>query len=181
MPAYRIRTVFSGVPGTPYLNNFYFDTGTVGDASSAAAAVYDFWNAVDGQMVNTIAWNIEDDVPLFTNPETIAGWESVAGGSGAGLLSGDSLPWSTQLLVQWSTATVFNNRRIRGRTFVPGFSENQNSAGVPIISLRDAVETAADALAGTGLVIASRAANTFVPVTSAQVWSQWAVLRSRRD
>lgn len=181
MPAYRIRTVFTGVPGSPYLNNFYFDSGTVGDASAAASAVYDFWNAVDTNMVNTIAWNIEDDVPLFQNPETITGWETVAGGSGAGLASGDSLPWSTQLLVQWSTGVVFNNRRIRGRTFVPGFHENQNSAGVPIISLRDAVEAAADAMVGSGLSIASRASNSFVPVTSAQVWSQWAVLRSRRD
>lgn len=181
MPAYRIRTVFTGVPGSPYLSNFYFDTGTVGDASAAAAAVYDFWNAVDSNMVNTMAWNIEDDVALFTNPETIAGWETVAGGNGAGLVSGDSLPWSTQLLIQWSTAVVFNNRRIRGRTFVPGFVESQNSAGVPVLSLRDAVEDAADAMVGSGLVVASRASNTFVPITGAAVWSQWAVLRSRRD
>lgn len=181
MPAYRIRTVFTGVQGSPYLNNFFFDSATVGDASAAASAVYDFWNAVDQNMINTIAWQIDSQVPLFQNPETITGWETATVGNGAGIVSGEPLPWSTQLLVQWGTNTVFNNRRVRGRTFVPGFVESQSTGGVPVISLRNAVDTAAEAMIGSGLVIASRASNTFVPVSSASVWSQWAVLRSRRD
>lgn len=181
MPAYRIRTVFTGVPGAPYMSNFYFDAGVVGDASSAANATYTFWNAVDAYMTTACSWTIDNDVPLFTNPDTIAGWETVIGGSGAGSQSDEAMPQSNQILVQWSTGVVFNNRRIRGRTFVPALTQQSNFAGAVLPTVATAIETAATALVGEGLTIASRAANTFNQVTAADVWTQFAVLRSRRD
>lgn len=181
MPAYRIRTVFAGVPGAPYMSNFFFDTGSVGDATAAANATYTFWNTVDAYMATSCSWSIDNDVPLFTNPETIAGWESVVGGSGAGAQSDEMMPQSNQILVQWSTGVVFNNRRIRGRTFIPALTQQANFAGAVLPTTATAIETAATALAAEGLVIASRVANTFNAVTAADVWSQFAVLRSRRD
>lgn len=181
MPAWRIRTVFTGVPGTPWMSNMFFDTGTAGDASTAAGAVYDFWNAVDAYIDANVSWSVDNDVPLFTNPDTLAGWETVVGGSGAGLSSAEMLPRASQVLVQWSTAAVFNNRRVRGRTFVPGLGEGANFDGSVLPALITAVDAAATDLAAAGLVIASRAMNSFVPVTSAAVWDQFAVLRSRRD
>lgn len=181
MPAYRIRTVFTGVPGSPYMSNFFFDAGEVGDATAAANATYDFWNAVDGYMTTACTWVIDNDVPLFTNPETIAGWESVVGGTGTGQKSDEQMPRSNQILVQWSTGVVFNNRRIRGRTFIPALTQDANFNGAVLPATAAAIDTAATALVGQGLTIASRAANTFNLVTSADVWGQFAVLRSRRD
>lgn len=181
MPAYRIRTVFTGVPGAPYMSNFYFDAAEVGDASAAAGATYGFWNAVDAFMTTACSWRIDNDVPLFTNPDTIAGWEFVTGGTGAGSQSDEAMPQANQILVQWSTGVVFNNRRIRGRTFIPALTQQANFAGAVLPTTAAAIDTAATALSAQGLTIASRAANTFNLVTSADVWSQFAVLRSRRD
>lgn len=181
MPAYRIRTVFTGVPGTPYISNFYFDAGTVGDASAAAAATYDFWNAVDANMTSACTWLVDNDVPLFTNPETIAGWETVSGGTGTGLKSDEQMPRANQLLVQWSTGVVFNNRRVRGRTFIPALTQDANFNGAVLPAVQATTDAAATALIGAGLVVASRASNAFHSVNGADVWGQFAVLRSRRD
>lgn len=163
------------------MSNFYFDTGTVGDASAASAATYDFWSAVDARMANNVSWEVEDDVPLFTNPETIAGWETTPGGTGAGALSDEMLPIASQGLISWSTGVVFNNRRVRGRTFIPGLTQDANEDGRLGIATITALNPALAPLVGSGLVIASRRSGTFVPVVSGSIWGQFAVLRSRRD
>lgn len=182
MPARRIRTVFTGVPGTPWYSNHYFDTAVAVSAQDAMDAVVAFWNTVDVGMVANVAWTTEADVPLFTNPDTIAGWEVASPGNGNGTAAlADALPWSNQMLVRWITGAVYNNRRVLGHTYVPGYTESSSSGGNPTVTALNVVDGAAEALVEAGLVIPSRVANVFYPAISAQMSSKWAVLRSRRD
>lgn len=182
MPARRIRTVFNGVPGTPWYSNMFFDTDVAVSAQDAMDAVVAFWNTVDASMVSTVSWFTESEVPLFTNPGTIAGWETATSGSGNGVkTAGLALPWQTQALVRWQTGAVFNNRRVLGHTYIPGLSEDDNAGGLPTATLLNTVDAAAEAVVEAGLVIGSRVANVFYPTTGSQLSSQWSVLRSRRD
>jgi hypothetical protein len=90
---------------------------------------------------------------------------------------------------------VVNNRIVRGRTFVPGMLEDNNfSPGVPggnFLTVGLAAATALIDDATANFVIWSRpfeGSETVSPrvgtrhgVVQAEVWSEWAVLRSRRD
>lgn len=181
MPAYRVRTNLIGVAGSPWMSNHYFDAATVGSANDAKGLVYNFWNAVDSYMANNVTWNIDQNVALFANPETLTGWEVVTAGTGQGLLSDAMLPIATQALVRWSTSAVYNNRRVRGRTFIPGLTVAANADGSLTTPTATAIATAADTMQDGGLVIPSRVQNAFIDVTGASVWSSFAVLRSRRD
>jgi hypothetical protein len=52
---------------------------------------------------------------------------------------------------------------------------------MPIPSYVTVLQNAADILVTSSLMIASRVGNVFAPVTSRDIWSNWAVLRGRRD
>lgn len=47
---------------------------------------------------------------------------------------GNFLPLQTQALVQYQTALFIGGRRVRGRTYIPGFTASQSSAGGNLIA-----------------------------------------------
>jgi len=111
---------------------------------------------------------------------------------------GDKLPPANQLLIRWSTNGIVHNRRVRGRTFLPGMLESENDVnGLPQASIGTPVTTGLNAFLTTmagRLRIWSQpfVADPLKPtnptrpgsahaVTGFTLAPYWAVLRSRRD
>lgn len=181
---YRVRTVFTGIAGTPYLSTMYFRT-IDGTAQQAVNAVGAFWGAVDGQMHTDLLWDTDSDVEVISDATgQIVSVQSTTPVSGGGALSGDILPPATQALIRWRTGSFVGGREIRGKTFIPGLTETAATSGQVTTATLTAFETAAATLQGTAnanLVVYSRANNTHAEVVSSSCWAQFAVLRSRRD
>ena len=192
----RVRTVFTGVAGTPWYSNIYFmDDGATPIGTLAIGWVADYWNAHKPGITSQVSWSVLSEV--VTLDEATGDLESVYTGTSSpntGSASGQPLPWATQVLARQGTAGIVHNRRVRGRIFIPGFTEDSTTTGrVP-----SATQTAV-AAAGTALVAASTSLwvvwsrpfagtednpardGTRWQVTGNSCWDQFAVQRSRRD
>jgi hypothetical protein len=192
----RVRTIFTGVAGTPWYSNLYFaDDGGTPIGSSAVGWVGDMWTAAGGAISNNLAWTIEAEVAQIDESDgELTGLTVTAGETGGGSASDDELPWQTQALGTWATDAFVHGRRVRGRLFWPGMGESNNTAGVPTSGLRAALAGYMNDLitdsAGT-LVVWSRPfegtednparTGTYHLVTGASVSAKWSVLRTRRD
>ena len=181
---WRVRTVFTGVQGSPWLSTMYFlEAG--GSAQQAVTAVGTFWSAVDNRMATNVAWTTEPGVEAIDvttgHPTSLT---NTPPQSGAGSGSATQLPIEAQALIRWSTGVFTNGRQIRGRTFVPGLTENDNDLGAPNATVLGVLDTAAAALiadANSKLCVFSRVNHTSPEITSESSAPYWAVLRSRRD
>lgn len=182
----RVRTVFtSAIAGSPYLSTMYF-TGDddASGALDAVTAVGAFWGAVDALMDSEVTWATEDEVVVMSNDGTITGSHSITPVTGAGALAAEALPLASQALVRWVTGQYVNGRRLRGRTFIPGLVEASNNNGRLVAASSTVIQNAANvlvAVATVDLAVWSKTHSVSFPVSSASVWSEFAILRSRRD
>ena len=182
---YRVRTVFTGITGAPWVNTLYFDEAG-GSAQQAANAAGAFWGAVDLFMSTTISWSTESDVVTVNdNTGAATGVISTTPITGVGGSATEMLPRTSQALVRLLTGVFNDGRQIRGRIFLPGFTESSNAIGGIVAGATGAsLQIAADALvsdANSALLVWSRAGGLSFPVVATSIWLQWAVLRSRRD
>lgn len=178
----RVRTSLVGIPGSPYLSTIYFGDGETAQAAADKAA--ELWVIFEQAMSSNAAWSVDPVVAtLDAATGELTGTEEVAGSNGQGDIAGEWLPPATQVLVQWRTGTFVNGRELRGRTFIPGVFQNANDNGVLSSTVRTALSTAIAGwlTAGPVPLIWSRAHLVSSLVSSASVWNQFAVLRSRRD
>lgn len=187
---YQVRTQISGFAGGPYLSTMYF-LGSGGTAQQAATAARNFWTGFNGGMFLSLVIQVLPDVRLI---ESTTGALTGSTPTVNAVLNCTNvnhvLPFTSQLLMQWQTGVVLRGRLVRGRTFVPGLTENSNLDGAPTAA------EVANAGVVAGVLVAD--ANTifgvwsrptvpggsdgvFTPVATGGGWSQWAVLRSRRD
>lgn len=188
MTILQVRTEFTGVQGTPYLNTLYFDAAG-GTPQQAVDAVGTYWGDVDAQMTNEISWATDSEVEEINEATgTIVDIHGTTPASGGGALTDDILPPSSQALVAWTTSTFIGGRRLRGRSFIPGVTEANSVDGILASVAFIAFSNAADALVAdtsSTLVVwhrpVSGAGGQFGAVTSASQRQQFAVLRSRRD
>lgn len=187
----RIRSVWTGpqiVGGG--VTDLYFVTDVI-QADAVAANVKTFWDSIIGNMADGNQVVVEPEV-VFLNEATgavvnFAQTPTLAPSVGGS--SADPLPPATQALIRWQTAGIVNNRRVRGRTFLPAMTESVSTEGVPSGFLPAEVEDAILDLLGQGdgeLVIWSRPVEggrigSLHVVTGGGLWDQFAVLRSRRD
>lgn len=182
---YRIRVNWTGfsVQGGG-LSTFYFDE-VGGTANQAATAVAVFLGAIDNNLTTTLAWTMETDVALINAVGGgVEGFTTVAPASGGGSNTAEVLPLASQGLIRLRTGFVTNRRELRGKLFIPGFCENNQSLGKPDDGTLLNINTALDALvasANAEYMVYSRTHNIARPVSSARMWTKWAVLRSRRD
>lgn len=183
----RIRTVFSGVAGTPWYSNMHF-TWVNGTEQDHLDAVGDFWGAIDVLQDDAITWAVESDATVINDATgDIIAIESGVGPTGAGTATFDPLPYQTQGLVNWLTGTFVAGRQLRGKTYVPGLTENANDAsGIMTTAARDVIAAAATALVAASSVpgplrVFSRKNLTSATVGSFVAPTKWAVMRSRRD
>jgi len=188
MPFLRVRTVFTGVTGSPWVSTINFggpaQTGNQTDADAAVAAVGAFWGAVDGNMHTSVTWTTLPDVLFLGDNGIAAASFATTPQVGTGATGGTPLPWATQALVRGLTSSFVGGRQVRGRIFVPGLTSTAVTSGAVATAVQTALTTAAgtlNAVTTPPWAIWSKINATVVPVSSVSVWSQFAVLRSRRD
>ena len=179
----RTQTVLTGVTGAPYYSNLYWPIAySSGDMVEHTA---ELWEILDNRIVNEVAWEVSGVVEFIddTNGQVLAAGV-VDAIVGAGEASGEMLPASTQVLIKWRTGFYAGGREVRGRTFVPALDAFMNDEGsveaVARGDLSDELSTWLGGLTATPLIW-SRANGTSASVVAAEVWEQFAVLRSRRD
>lgn len=198
MTMYRVRNVFSGLQSTPYLATHYLDTAG-GTAQQAVDQVGQFWNDMDANMDSEISWATEALVDQINEANgDLVGSSGTTPVTGTGASVGPILPFIVQGLMRWNTAGIVAGRRVKGRTFVPGLTENQVDNGVLTAAVRAAfivhAGTYIGGLTSTPVVWARPFAGnplaeppqpprvgTMHTITSGDAWNQLAGLRSRRD
>lgn len=197
----RTRAVVSApAEGGDSLITYYWDSagGTpVQVMTEAQARVRAFWENWKPQLpvTCTVTYDpVGDEVEETTG--VIVGQFVAAGVAGTnGTNAGERLPYMTQGLIRYTTATFRDGRRLKGRQNIPLPAETDSSAGVPNAAYRAALQTSANLL-GTTIVTGisqriwsrPRPASIALParaglsaaVTSRTTSAEWAVLRSRR-
>lgn len=200
MPVARVRTVFTGVAGAPYYNNLYFENvNDLSDAQAAVDLVDSAWSTLNSVLAGALIGNIESEVPIIDIPSgNITLVWATTGGVVDPTSAAEPLPWASQGLLRLSTNTFLGGRRVRGRVFIPGFTEAAQDAGIPSATTQTAIANmGATLIAPTEptLVVYSRprpadpdadppvaARDGFASVVEGTTaWNKWAVLRSRRD
>lgn len=183
----RIRTIFTGVAGTPWYSNMFF-TWVAGTEQAHLDAVGSFWNAIDSQIDNNVSWAVDDNAAVINDTTgDITQIEVGIGPTGAGGGTSAPLPYANQGLVNWLTNDFIAGRQVRGKTYIPGLCEDTNTvSGVMEPVAQSVLQSTADALIAASsapgpLRVFSRKNLTSAAVESAQVTNKWAVLRSRRD
>lgn len=182
---YRIRTAITGGPGGSELNTMYFNSALTFTAQDAANAVRTFWDSVKSEVKTAYTFQIETNVTEvadFTGQPI--GVHGITSAAVVGTNGGDALPPATQLLIRVHTGVYYNGRELQGKVYVPGPVETSSTNGVPssltITTLGNAM-AALIADANSELMVFSRKNLNANGVTSSSVWSQYAVLRSRRS
>lgn len=190
---YRIRTVHSGLAGSPYLSTFNFAAGDGLDPGEAAEWVNDFWDGIKGFMTsgNTATTGGEAEVVEETTGFIVQTFplstSSVAG------TSGGAAEWTAkQGNLRLRTGTYQDGRRVQGRLYIPAVPSGLGEQ-VPASNYVSAINVAANTLriaaanGGNFWSVFSRPRETparsgrISEIESAGVRPQWAVLRSRRD
>lgn len=185
MPMYRIDTVSTGLAGSPYFTSHFFDIGP-GTPSQAHAAVTNFWLEAASAISSSLTMTIQGEVPTINEatgqiisvsnvpPQVVPGQ----------LAPGTPLPASQQLLGRLLTGVYLGGRQLRGRIFIGGQTVAGMTSGRPapatITDLNNAMATLV-ANPNAQWVVWSKTAGQFAQVTSASTWTEYAVLRSRRD
>ena len=184
----RISTTFTGsIPGLPYFSQHYFGGDTGGEADAANAAIVAFWTAAEDAFTSSLTWTVSTEAE-FVDEVTgqVTGVETTAGGTGIGDAAGQILSPASQGLIRWRTGVFVGGKEIRGRTFIPGPTEDINEIGVPSSGYFPVTNGAAAGLisgssAAGNFGIWSRTHGQFAVAVTGSTWNQWAVLRSRRD
>lgn len=182
----RVRTVFTGVAGTPWYSNMYFDNG-VGEAGLYVEFVLDFWTTVANSIYSSVDFVVEDAVVIIEDTTgEIVGAGTGEGGGGSGQSGMDPVPYATQLQINWLTGVYLGGRQLRGKTYVPGLTESSYTLGLVSAGARTIVQGAADELIGSGgangaFRVYSPTRGTSAVIDSATIPNKPAVLRSRRD
>lgn len=182
----RVRTLFTGVDGSPYYSNLYFPGTLSTDAQSRADAVRTFWFGLTTLLRTPMLATIDPFVPVISESTgEVTGGFTVTPPAQVGFTStGAAMPPANQMLIRLSTPTYFAGRRLKGKLYIPGLTENTNDpGGVVSPTDRGTVLTAlAPLLTGANrLGVWSRKNGAFVQVDGASAWEKWAMLRSRRD
>ena len=182
---YRVRTVFTGTPGAPYLSTMYF-AQSAGTAQQAATAVGVFWGAVDAVLSNSMNWATEADVAIVNAADgAVTAAVATTTSLGTGSLPGAQLPRASQGLIRWLTGVYVAGRQVRGRTFVPGLTEDANTTdGILVPATAATIDAACATLIGSAnadLEVWSRSLGQSNVATVGTTWAEFAVLRSRRD
>jgi len=183
---FRVRSTWSGGPGgPPLLTTFYFGTSLyiVDDAVTATVA---FFDACKAKWTNTLAVTVENEVAVIDDATgTLSSVEfATTGDTVTGENLTDPIPPANQVLIRLSTNDVVSGRQLRGRMNFPGITEEDSGGGKPqsgmLATLVGAMQDLVDD-PGSELRVWSRTHGVSALVTGASAWSEFAVLRSRRD
>lgn len=188
-PMRKVVTTVTGVEGSPYYIVGYFDanegtTAQVGEAwhlfitgsTSGSAAGFPTGSTIRTDSEIAVIDPTDGAVLEVQNGVTI---------SQIGANTGARTPPATQMLMRWRTGNYVNRREVRGRTNLPCVMEEASTEdGKPEPSVITGLESRADALidnADVSHVVWSKKNGVWWATSSASLWDQFSVLRSRRD
>lgn len=184
--ATRVSHVWTGTPGLPGVSTTYVEQGT-GNAAAAVSAWADFWDTMSDYIANDFTVTLGGTMETINvvSGQTVS-VETVTPVSVQGTAVTQFLPTASQGVLEFLTGVFANGRQIRGKMFVPGIVEDQNEQGFPISTCISAFEAALNDVNDLGgmngaWTVWSRANARQEYVTDSFMWSQWGVLRSRRD
>jgi hypothetical protein len=164
-----------------------FDEGT--PVAQQRAALATFWEDASEALNQNVVWTIEGAGRILDEATgTLVGtWADGPPITGAGASAGTGVVANaTMLLVRWRAPMIVNGRRLQGRTFIPGASDDANQAGEVEPLTVAGLTASAQALvnAGVGFGIWSRPAGPrpgqFHEANDADLWREFAVQRNRR-
>lgn len=148
-----------------------FQSGLIGTfLDSWAAVAQEDWNAQILPGVDVYESTTGMKVGEDTNPDLAVR---------VGTVTSPQLPNQTQMCIQIRTNVFVNGRRLRGRSFVPGFSINSSLEGQPAPATVTAIEDNFPAGAIFGVYSATHL--IFAPSTARIANIEWCVQRRRRD
>lgn len=187
----RFTTTFtdSAGGGTKY-NNLYFQATSGADALACKEQVVDFWTSLEPYMHTGLDWALDPLVPAINEATgEVVDIYNVGAAASSGESVSEPLPLSSQIMVRLGTNGIVNNRRVAGRIYIPGVTVTANDAGhvdPATVSAIAAIAAAAfDGGVNEALAVWSRPATgragSLHTVAALSVWSEFAVLRSRRD
>lgn len=181
----RVQMVVTGVAGSPYYINHYFNV-TDGSSQDCYDAVDQYHTDASNTFVpQGSVWSSGTEVQhIDTLTGDLVTVDVVSPKTRSGTATNPLLPPATQALVKWRTGAIVAGKRIAGRTFIPLRYESDNTAtGV----LEPVLITALNARNNTYLsgpttpVVWSKKNGEAYPITAADVNSAWSILRSRRS
>lgn len=183
----RVRTVMTGVAGTPWYTNTYH-TFVAGAGQGCVDALRDFWTAWAGALDNSVTALVEGDTALLDDVTgAITGIDAVISRTVTFTGATAALPPANQVVMNMFTGTFIGGRQLRGKMFIPGnLAVSSDANGAVVTSIRTGVVTHGTALiANTSapgpLRIWSRKNGTSAVVNAISSPTQFGVLRSRRD
>jgi len=183
---YEIRTEWTGVAGSPYYT-------TLRGLSAGTTSPQEMSDAFDTFLGNSSAY-FDDSLVATISPEvrvinsadgeTVA-VDTISGNVATFVGTGDPLPTFVQGLIKHQTGVFTSGRRLRGKIYLPGMLEaNNTAAGLPSAGFTSGVQGFWDsflATVGPDYVIYSPTHRVYGSVTGSTVNGQWSILRSRRD
>ncbi len=188
MALQRVMVAWSGFPGGPGVSVLHFN-----DAVAAKPALKTFYTALITLLPNNVTVTIPnsgDTIDSGTGQITGA-WSGGTTDAIVGTGSSTSYAAASGASVIWATSTIFNGRRLKGRTYLVPLASQAYDAGSLTSTAITTIQNAATALVGTVGVemqvfhrpgpVGSGKLGGQALVTSALVRDKQATLRSRRD
>jgi hypothetical protein len=196
---YRVTAVWQGFQGAPGYSKFSFiGLSDAAKLNGAGAAVRTFFDGFKLYLLN--AWTIsvqatvqvhEMSNGMLLREEAMTTPPAVLNGTGAG---GALYAGGTGAYVTWTTGSVYNGHRVRGRTYLVPLVSSTQSDGTLATAAVTAINAAADALIASQLGYFSVWSKTFSPppnptqigggistILGRNVPDKTGILRSRRD
>lgn len=183
----RVRTVATGVAGTPWYFNFHFlHAASPTDPQPEIDAVTTFWTSLRPMLSSAVSYTTEGDVPVLnldgTQATILTGAQSTLTGAGVATLA----PTSLTALVRERTAVTVNGRALQGRINISGLSierlDGPNWSAQTVNTITAAANVLEDTLSnGARWAVLSKTGAVAADITGINVPSVPAVLRSRRD
>lgn len=183
----EITTKWTTRRGAPGVSVMYFEEAASIAAQRLSLAV--LWESVAAAMDLFTTWEIATEGRSLSpvSGELTGTWVESTLRDGTGDVSGGGpIPDATQALIQWQTGVIRRGRRVRGRTFVPGFADaviidGELGSGT-VAGITTSAQTFVDS--GVGFGVWHRPINSvggeLIPVSVATVWTELAVQRRRR-
>lgn len=183
----RVRSVATGVAGTPWYTNLYF-TWVTGTTQAHIDVVRDWWTNLAGSLDNSVLWTVEGDCSLVDDTTgQVTGIESATARTVNGTSATAALPPATQILLNTFTSTFVGGRQLRGKIYVPGLVASTSDAnGAPVAATKTLVLAQGNLLISASstpgpLRVWSKKNGMSAVVNAVSTPSKFAVLRSRRD
>lgn len=183
--------MWTGLGGSPYFTSWFSDNpGDVVSAQDFVDGVEGFVSSIANKVNSNLTWVGDANVTIFNPADGLpTGVTGVTPPTVMGTESNEVLPLASQGLLHLRTGAYRDGREVRGRLFLPGAGETSNNFdGTPSATYHSVIDAAAAVLvadASAGWCVWSRPKDSGIglmfPILQANLWAQWAVLRSRRD